>query len=225
MKESPYLYYTKYYLLTGAFHVAKVVSGLLHFTAEKSTVLTNYLQDKHKSIMLLKINDDIEDDYVIIKRKRDIKAEVQAAEVQAAEVQAAEVQAAEVQAAEVQAAEVQAAEVQAAEVQAAEVQEKKDVTYRSRFDADEEAYAKAQAAQTKLDEEAVQGEVQEAVVQEKKVVTYSSRFDADEEAYALAQAAQQEPFPDQVYDDIYCDKDEHETRSKYILPLRLDEQF
>ena len=198
MKESPYLYYTKYYLLTGAFHVAKVVSGLLHFTAEKSTVLTNYLQDKHKSIMLLKINDDIEDDYVIIKRKRDIKAEVQAAEVQAAEVQ-----------------------------------EKKDVTYRSRFDADEEAYAKAQAAQTKLDEEAVQGEVQgevqeavqEAVVQEKKVVTYSSRIDADEEAYALAQAAQQEPFPDQVYDDIYCDKDEHETRSKYIVPLRLDEQF
>ena len=79
-EENKYLYYTQYYLIAGVYHVVNVVNTMLSYSANYSSGVKEYLEEK---VQLQKtIIDDIiadenkkkfefdEDDYVIIKTRK-----------------------------------------------------------------------------------------------------------------------------------------------------------
>jgi len=79
-EENKYLYYTQYYLIAGVYHVVNVVNTMLSYSANYSSGVKEYLEEK---VQLQKtIIDEIvadankkkyefdEDDYVIIKMRK-----------------------------------------------------------------------------------------------------------------------------------------------------------
>ena len=79
-EENKYLYYTQYYLIAGVYHVVAVVNTMLSYSANYSSGVKEYLEEK---VQLKKtIIDEIvadankkkyefdEDDYVIIKMRK-----------------------------------------------------------------------------------------------------------------------------------------------------------
>ena len=45
-KKNPYLFYTEYYLISGAYHIANVVHDVLTYTASYSDNIKGYLHNK-----------------------------------------------------------------------------------------------------------------------------------------------------------------------------------
>lgn len=82
-RKNPYLFYTEYYLISGAYHVVNVVHDVLTYTASCSDNIKGYLHSKviNKKIILDEIvnsngaakNDDTdvdEDGFVVIRMRR-----------------------------------------------------------------------------------------------------------------------------------------------------------
>ena len=86
-KKNPYLFYTEYYLISGAYHIANVVHDVLTYTASYSDNIKGYLHNKvvSKQIMLNEMihnhnhssnginnnsNDVDEDGFVVIKMRK-----------------------------------------------------------------------------------------------------------------------------------------------------------
>lgn len=86
-KKNPYLFYTEYYLISGAYHIANVVHDVLTYTASYSDNIKGYLHNKvvSKQIMLNEMihnhnhssnginnnsNDVDEDGFVVIRMRK-----------------------------------------------------------------------------------------------------------------------------------------------------------
>ncbi len=83
-RKNPYLFYTEYYIISGAYHIVNVVNDVLNYTASCSDHIKGYLQSKviNKKMMLneivynnnvvVKNNDpDVDEDgFVVIKMRR-----------------------------------------------------------------------------------------------------------------------------------------------------------
>ena len=86
-RKSQYLFYTEYYLISGAYHIVNVVNGVLTYTASCSDNIKGYLHSKviNKKILLEEIvnnnnnsaaaakNNDAdvdEDGFVVIRMRR-----------------------------------------------------------------------------------------------------------------------------------------------------------
>jgi hypothetical protein len=87
--SSPYLFYTEYYLISGAYHIINVVNGILTYSASYSDNMKEYLRNQvaSKQVALNQLirneqdakdarvnanpdNDVDEDGFVVIKMKR-----------------------------------------------------------------------------------------------------------------------------------------------------------
>ena len=55
-RTSPYLFFTEYYLISGAYHIVNVVNDVLTYTASCSDHIKGYLQNKviNKNLIKLK---------------------------------------------------------------------------------------------------------------------------------------------------------------------------
>lgn len=83
-RKSQYLFYTEYYLISGAYHIVNVVNGVLTYTASCSDHIKGYLQNKviskknilnelvYSNSVTVKNNDtDVDEDgFVVIKMRR-----------------------------------------------------------------------------------------------------------------------------------------------------------
>ena len=82
-RKNPYLFYTEYYIISGAYHVVNVVHDVLTYTASYSDNIKGYLHSKviNKKILLDEIvynncvakNNDTdvdEDGFVVIRMRR-----------------------------------------------------------------------------------------------------------------------------------------------------------
>jgi hypothetical protein len=79
-EENKYLYYTQYYLIAGVYHVVAVVNTMLSYSANYSSGVKEYLEEKvqlKKTIIDEIVADENkkkfefdEDDYVIIKMRK-----------------------------------------------------------------------------------------------------------------------------------------------------------
>ena len=82
-RKNPYLFYTEYYLISGAYHIANVVHDVLTYSTSFSDNIKGYLHNKviNKKIMLdeIDINNGVvknndadvdEDGFVVIKMRR-----------------------------------------------------------------------------------------------------------------------------------------------------------
>lgn len=79
-EENKYLFYTQYYLIAGVYHVVNVVSSMLNYSANYSSGVKEYLEEKvqlQKTIIDEIVADENkkkyefdEDDYVIIKMRK-----------------------------------------------------------------------------------------------------------------------------------------------------------
>lgn len=86
--SSPYLFYTEYYLISGAYHIINVVNGILTYSASYSDNMKEYLRNQvaSKQVVLNELlrnrneddarvnanpdNDVDEDGFVVIKMRR-----------------------------------------------------------------------------------------------------------------------------------------------------------
>jgi len=88
--SSPYLFYTEYYLISGAYHIINIVNGILTYSACYSDNMKEYLRNQvaSKQVVLNELirnennartsvnqndNDIDEDGFVVIKMKRQKK--------------------------------------------------------------------------------------------------------------------------------------------------------
>jgi hypothetical protein len=91
-RKNPYLFYTEYYIISGAYHVVNVVHDVLTYTASCSDNIKGYLHSKviNKKIILNEIvnnngstkNNDTdvdEDGFVVIRMRRPKKNDALAA--------------------------------------------------------------------------------------------------------------------------------------------------
>ena len=85
-RSSPYLFYTEYYLISGAYHIINVVNGILTYSASYSDNMKEYLRNQvaSKQVTLNEFirneqdarvnanpdNDVDEDGFVVIKMRR-----------------------------------------------------------------------------------------------------------------------------------------------------------
>lgn len=85
-RSSPYLFYTEYYLISGAYHIINVVNGILTYSASYSDNMKEYLRNQvaSKQVALNQLirneqdarvnvnpdNDVDEDGFVVIKMRR-----------------------------------------------------------------------------------------------------------------------------------------------------------
>jgi hypothetical protein len=83
-RKSQYLFYTEYYLISGAYHIVNVVNGVLTYTASCSDHIKGYLENKviskktilnelvYNNSVSVKNNDtDVDEDgFVVIKMRR-----------------------------------------------------------------------------------------------------------------------------------------------------------
>ena len=85
-RSSPYLFYTEYYLTSGAYHIINVVNGILAYSASYSDNMKEYLRNQvaSKQVALNQLirneqdarvnanpdNDVDEDGFVVIKMRR-----------------------------------------------------------------------------------------------------------------------------------------------------------
>lgn len=85
-RSSPYLFYTEYYLISGAYHIINVVNGILTYSASYSDNMKEYLRNQvaSKQVALNEFirneqdarvnanpdNDVDEDGFVVIKMRR-----------------------------------------------------------------------------------------------------------------------------------------------------------
>ena len=81
-RKSQYLFYTEYYLISGAYHIVNVVNDVLTYTASCSDHIKGYLQNKvinkktilkeivYNSSVVVNDPDVDEDGFVVIKMRR-----------------------------------------------------------------------------------------------------------------------------------------------------------
>ena len=79
-RKSQYLFYTEYYLISGAYHIVNVVNGVLTYTASCSDHIKGYLENKviskktilNELVYNNSVNDpDVDEDgFVVIKMRR-----------------------------------------------------------------------------------------------------------------------------------------------------------
>jgi len=79
-RTSPYLFYTEYYLISGAYHIVNVVNDVLTYTASCSDHIKGYLQNKvinkknilNEMVHNTGVNDpDVDEDgFVVIRMRR-----------------------------------------------------------------------------------------------------------------------------------------------------------